>query len=59
MNKILALTVIVMVPIFSSAASEEFITIDSHEQFGSVDKWHLVGLGSLCFIELRRMRLIR
>jgi hypothetical protein len=39
--------------VFSLAASATVITFDSLDQAGTYIQWLLVGLGLLCFIELR------
>lgn len=54
MKKILTLAVIATVTVFSLAASATVITFDSLEPTGANYQWLLVGLGILCFMELRK-----
>lgn len=54
MKKILASAIIATMIVFSLAASATVITFDSLEQTGTNYQWLLVGLGLLCFMELRR-----
>lgn len=54
MNKILMLTVIAAMTVFSRAANATVITFDSLEQVGSNYQWLLVGSGLLCFMKLRK-----
>jgi ABC-type microcin C transport system permease subunit YejE len=54
MKKILASAVIATMTVFSLVASATVITFDSLEQTGTNYQWLLVGLGLLCFMELRR-----
>jgi hypothetical protein len=54
MKKILASAVIATMSVFSLVASATVITFDSLEQTGTNYQWLLVGLGLLCFMELRR-----
>ena len=54
MKKILTLTVIATMTVFSLAANATVITFDSLEQVGTNYQWLLVGLGLLCFMKLRR-----
>ncbi len=59
MNKLLASAIIATMVLFSVAAIAQVIPTESLDflyrgEFGYYYKWLFVGLGLLCFIELRR-----
>jgi len=54
MKKFLILVAIIAVSGFSLNATAAAIPFESLESIGKLKVWLLVGLGLLCFIELRR-----